>query len=153
MLNALKQLFSQESVSEGDGVTHSQERVKVATCVLLLEIARADDEFTNEERSHIVETLCARFSLNEEDAHELIDLATQVRKDSRDLWGFTSQINQGCSVSEKHDIIEEVWRVVCADGSIDGHEKYLAHQLGGLLNLTHGQIIELKMKVLDELRG
>lgn len=153
MLNTLKQLFSQELVSEESEAPKAHERLKVATCVLLLEIARADDEFTDDERKQIIETLIERFSLSQDDAHELIDMASEAREQSRDLWSFTTQINQACTHSEKLDIIEEVWRVVCADGSIDGHEKHLAHQLGKLLNLRHGQIIEAKVKVLEDLRG
>lgn len=153
MLNRLKQLFSPESISGEDESHHAYERLKVATCVLLLEIAHADDEFTDDERIQIVETLINRFSLSQEDAHELMDLASEAREQSRDLWSFTTLINQACTFQEKRDIIEEVWRVVCADGSIDGHETYLAHQLGKLLNLTHGQIIEAKVKVLEDLRG
>ena len=153
MLNNLKTLFS----APANGTTHPQEttdeRLKVATCAILLEIAHADDDFCDDERRHIVETLTNRFSLSEGDAIELIELADEARKKSRDLWGFTSQINEACDKVEKLGVIEEVWRVVFADGSIGGHENHLAHQLGRLLNLTHGQIIEVKIKVLDELRS
>jgi uncharacterized tellurite resistance protein B-like protein len=153
MLNNLKKLFS----APANGTTNPQEttdeRLKVATCAILLEIAHTDDDFCDDERRHIMETLTNRFSLSEGDAIELIELADEARKKSRDLWGFTNQINEACDKVEKLGVIEEVWRVVFADGSIGGHENHLAHQLGRLLNLTHGQIIELKIKVLDELRS
>lgn len=153
MFKSLKELFSPQSGSENEDSQNPLERLKVATCVLLLEIARADDEFCDEERRHIIETLKSRFSLGESDAHELIELATEARDQSRDLWSFTSQINQACSMDEKLGVIREVWQVVFADGSMDGHENYLAHQMGKLMNLTHGQIIEAKVEVLEELRG
>jgi len=154
MIQSLKNLFSVErsdpKVDSTSDVRNA--RLKVATCVILLEIARADDEFTPDERQSIVNTLRERFSLSTDEAHELIEFATEEREQSKDLWTFTNQINQSCDRDEKLQIIEEVWRVVIADGSIDGHERNLAHQLAKLLNITHGQLIELKMKVLEKAR-
>lgn len=155
MIQSLKNLFASEA---GDSHAAPQserreERLKVATCVLLLEIARADDEFATEERESIIQSLRTRFDLSEDDANELIELSTEQRKESNDLWGFTHQINESCDPTEKMEIIDEVWRVVFADGSIDGHENHLAHQLGKLFNLTHGQLMESKMKILKEARG
>lgn len=155
MLQALKSLFTDDASSD-DAVSPEErrhERLKVATCVVLVEIAMADDEFEPEERERIVSALRTRFELSEADAEELIELSASERKKSRDLWSFTHLINDACSREEKMTIIDEVWRVVVADGTIDGHENHLAHQLGTLFNLTHGQLIESKMKVLGEVRG
>ncbi|MCP4642028.1 MAG: hypothetical protein GY851_16415, partial [bacterium] len=50
-------------------------------------------------------------------------------------------------------IIEEVWRVIFADGRLDGHEDYLVHKLARLLNLNHPQLIAAKVKVMEESKG
>src|SRR5690606_16761152 len=50
-------------------------------------------------------------------------------------------------------ILREVWRVIYADGTLDGHEDYLVHKLAKLLNLNHPMLIEAKMAVLREIRG
>jgi len=153
MFNNLKQLFSPDAPDTQDKQNTSHERVKIATCVILLEIAYADDDFCDEERKKIIEMLGSRFLLSPDEATELIEYASAARSESRDLWQFANQINETCSKDEKMGIIEEVWRVVFADGGIGGHENHLTHQLGRLLNLTHGQVIDLKLKVLDELRA
>ncbi len=155
MIQALKSLFSPET-ADSDVLPPSsvrEERLKVATCVVLLEMAMADDEFTAEERTSVDQSLRTRFALTEEDANKLIELATEERKESKDLWAFTHQINDSCNHDEKLEIIDEVWRVVVADGSIDGHENHLAHQLAKLFNLTHGELIESKTKILKEARN
>ena len=54
------------------------------------------------------------------------------------------------SPAEKRQIIEEVWRVIYADGALDAHEDYLVHKLAKLLNLNHPQLIEAKMTVKGE---
>ena len=153
MLNRLKDLFKIEAPGETKGVQNEAERLRIATCVILLEVARIDEEFAVEERDHILETLSSRFALSEEDAHELMEEATRTRDDSVDLWQFTHTINKACTKEEKIHIMEEIWRVIAADGAIDGHEDYIAHKLAELLNLNHPQLIEAKVKVFDEIRG
>lgn len=154
MLNRLKELFSQNKQAPDDArVQNEAERLRIATCVVLLEVARVDEEFATEERDHILQTLTERYSLSQEDAGELIEEATRTREQSVDLWHFTHQINESCTKEEKIHIIEEVWRVIAADGAIDGHEDYLAHKLAELLNLNHRQLIDAKVKVFDEVRG
>ena len=128
-------------------------RVRLATCVVLLEAARADSEYTDAERTHIVEVMKTRYELNSEEAHALIEEATQLRDNSSDLWRFTHEINKAYPLEEKIAILEEIWRIFYSDGTLDGHEDHLAHKLRNLLNLNHPQMIAAKMKVLKEIRG
>ncbi|MFP6583332.1 MAG: TerB family tellurite resistance protein [Candidatus Hydrogenedentota bacterium] len=152
MIQSLKSLLFAETADSPDSVPEVDE-FHLATCVILVEIALADDEFTDEERNHIVSTMKSRFNMSEADAHRLIEAATQARVNSKDLWHFTNIINQSCTTDEKQKLIDEVWRVVFADGSMDGHENYLAHQMAKLFNLTHGQLIDSKVRILDQLRN
>ena len=121
--------------------------------MVLVEIALADEEFTDDERSSIVASLVNRFTLSEDDAHELLDYAVEQHETSNDLWGFTHLINESCSNDEKIGIIDEVWRVIFSDGSICGHENHVAHKLATLFNLTHEQLIESKVRILAEVRS
>ena len=152
MLQNLKGLLFGETTN-ANNVVNRVDDLHVATCVVLLEIALADDEFTEDERAHITQTLESRFDLSHTDANELIEVARKRRDESRDIWHFTNVINQHCTQEEKMSIIEEVWHVVYADGTMDGHENYLAHQMAKLFNLTHKQLIDSKLVVLEKLRG
>ena len=130
----------------------AEERIRLATCVILLEVAGADNEFTATECEHIIATLRNRFGLGQDDAEELIKTSETRRASSSDLWKFTNIVNSTCSNNEKLDIIREVWRVIFSDGTLDGHEDYVIHKLCRLMNLTHPQLIEAKMSVLAEVR-
>ncbi len=149
MLNRLRDLFSAK-VEAQEG-SHA-ERLGLATCVILLEAAKADEEFTAEERDRIIAGLRRRFSLSQTEAEELIEASEAARDQSYDLWRFTNRINQSCPPAEKIAIIEEVWRVIYADGTLEAHEDYLVHKLAKLLNLNHPQLIDAKLKVSRELR-
>lgn len=126
---------------------------QLATCVVLLEAARIDNEFTGEEHGQIVAALREQFSLDVTEAEELLELAMAQHDETNDLWRFTNAINQSFSVPEKIKVMEYVWRLFYSDGFLDGHEDHLAHKLRSLLNLNHPQMIEAKMKVLDEIRN
>ena len=150
MLSRLaEKLLAREAPPE----TPQADMTPLAVCALMIEAAEADDDFTAEERAHIVEVLRKRFDFSEEQAHELLEEAAQARRESNDLWHFTHEINKAFSVPEKVHIMEELWRVFYSDEVLDGHEDHLAHQLAELLNLNHRQFIDAKLKVLEERRG
>lgn len=128
-------------------------RLSLATCVILLEAARADDVVTQDERIHILDVMRIRFSLGADEAEELVQEAHNVREQSSDLWKFTRAINEGYSPQEKIEIVEEVWRILLSDDDLHGLEDHLAHKLQTLLNLNHPQLIEAKMRVLEERRA
>jgi uncharacterized tellurite resistance protein B-like protein len=152
MLSRIVELFSSSGQPE-DKETH-EERVRIATCVLMLEAAGADNEFSPLECSQIVDLLQRRFDLSQEDAEELMSTSVRRQAESYDLWKFTNTINQHCGLDEKLEILVEIWRIIYADEVLDGHEDYLAHKLGRLLNVTHPQLMRAKMAARSErLRG
>jgi uncharacterized tellurite resistance protein B-like protein len=150
MLKRFASLFSNgpatPSAAEPDAV-------HLATCVLMLEAARADNDFSDDERRHILSVLRLRFELTSEEADELLEQAMTVHDESTSLHQFTRQINAAFSVDEKVQIVEEIWRIFYADQYLDGHEDHLAAKLRNLLNLSHPVMIEAKMRVLAEVRG
>jgi len=138
--------------SLGERQADDRERIEVAVAVVLLEMAYADKDFATDERQLIEGLLARQFQLTAEAADDLLQLAEQVRSDSFDLQQFTSLINQNFSQQEKLQVMETLWRIVYADGVLDKFEDALARQLAGLLRLSPRDAIDLKVKVLDELR-
>lgn len=127
--------------------------VRIAACALFLEMARVDGEFSDAERSRILALLKNHYHLSDGDALELIQAADQELEQSIDLWQFTNRINQRYSEEEKINIIQMLWKIVCADGTLDKHERYLVHKLSGLLRLSHEELIDAKLRVLREVNA
>ena len=130
-----------------------RERIQVATCVILLEMATADSEFQREERQIIDRLLREKFALSSEAAEELMELADREREASLDLQQFTREINDGFSREEKFEIMETLWRIVYADGVVDKFEDHLVRKLAFLLRLSHREMIDCKIRVLEETRS
>jgi uncharacterized tellurite resistance protein B-like protein len=146
MLGVFRRLF--EGGGEGDSPVKSGpgDRVKTATCVILLEAATADETFSDEERKKIVDVLKGRFSMTDREAEELVASSVAERKDATDLWHFTNIINQSMSNEERYEIMELVWEVIYSDGTLDKFENYVARKLLNMLNIDHSKFIELKLK-------
>ena len=123
-------------------------RTHVATCIILLEIAKSDDEFCSVEQETTKAILKHELSIPDEDIEDLMKIAAEKREDSVDLWEFTSLINEHFSEEERIRIIELAWRVIYADEKLDKYEDHLVHVLANLLRLDHSDLIEAKLRVL-----
>ena len=150
MIELVKKFFSKDNISPMPephrGTSHD---VRVATCALLLEMAHIDGEFSDSEKDQIIQTLKQDHGLSEEAVAELLKASKEELKGSIDLWQFTNLVNQNYSLEEKIRIIEMVWQLAYTDGTLDKHEDYLLHKMANLLRLTHKQLIEAKLKVLQ----
>ncbi len=148
MLGVFKNIF------DGSKKEHSSEdrelRLKVATCVILLEAATADSNFSPEEQEKIIQILKSRFQMDDGSVKELIDKSTVEKQNLSDLWYFTNLVNENLDNVEKYKLMESVWEVIYSDGTLDKFENYIAHKLLNMLNLDHSRFIELKMKVKGE---
>jgi len=123
------------------------ERIQIATCVILLEVATSDDEISTEEKATISEILMQKFKLPGDAIDELLELATEKREASVGLWQFTNLINETFSREEKMKIMESAWEVIYADEKLDKYEDYLIRRLSKLLRLHHEEMIAAKLKV------
>ena len=126
------------------------ERIQVATCIILLEVAKSDDEFSSIEKATLKAILKKKFEISTETVEELIEMASKKREESVDLWQFTNLINQNYTKEEKIKIVESAWRVIYADKKLDGYEDHLVHKLAKLLQLDHSELIEAKLKIKYE---
>ena len=115
-------------------------RVRLAACALLLELAHADAEFSEAERTHIESVLERHFALPAADVRELIALAEHERRTSIDHFQFTHLVAQHYDLGQKLLLAEAMWGVVLADGTIAAHEAYLVRKLANLLDVEPGYL-------------
>jgi uncharacterized tellurite resistance protein B-like protein len=150
MLNKILSLLQNDRpVSAGERFT----RVQVATCALLLEVAHSDGQYQAVEARIVHDLLGGMFSLPAEAITELVDFARDHQQNSTDLFQFAREINAHFSAEEKLVIMEGVWRLIYADGTLDKFEDSIARQLATLLRLSHREAIACKVRVLEEARG
>ena len=151
MLDKIKSFFFREMAppAEDDAAGASAEELRLAGCALLLEVAYADDYFSPEERKHLRNLVKRHFGLPKEAADELITLAEDERRNSVDLWGFTTLIRENYSLGQKLVLAEAVWGLVLADGELASREDYLMRKISGLLGLKPGYLSEARRRSED----
>ena len=149
MMEILKTLFGRT----GGKVTQEGQELSnrdpiVAVCALCIEIARIDGNFTQQELDTLLSILKDKYNLSPQYADALMAEANRELDESVDFWQFANLINQNCSIEEKIEIIENLWRIVYVDGKMEEHEHYLMNKLSNLLRLSHNQLIDAKLRVL-----
>ena len=148
MLDIVKRFFNKSSAADSEETDRSTSHdVRIATCALFLEMARIDETFTDAELETIISIMKEKYGLSPVHSDALIAEADRELENSVDLWQFARLINQHYSTEEKIEIIETLWQMVFVDGKMDGYEHYLMNKLKNLLRLSHGQLIDAKLKV------
>jgi uncharacterized tellurite resistance protein B-like protein len=114
----------------------------LAACGLLLELASVDGTFSDEERKRILAILRDEYQMFVGDAEELMNLAEQVLRDSEDDSEFTRIINEHYSAHEKLFLVELLWRIVFADGTMDSKEEALLERVAKQLDIPKKEIVK-----------
>lgn len=150
MLDLFKSIFDKNRDKEiQKGSIDQQQKLKIATCVTLLEAVTADDTLSDEELHKIIELLNSKYEMTDTQVNELIETSKREREDSADLWYFTNLINENLTIDEKYDLMVMIWEAIYSDGTLDKYENYIAHKLRNLLNLDHTKFIDIKLKVKE----
>lgn len=156
MLNYLKQIFALEGEEKGSAhpgkpvKINEEKKLQVATCALLLEMAKADEEFSDDERTKIISVIQKTFSLDKEYIDELIELSEERIKESISIYEFSTIINQNFSKDEKFELLKNLWRLIYVDETLNMHEDHLIKKIGSTLNMEHRDIIAAKLMVKEE---
>lgn len=147
MFNLKKKLLKPSEVEPASQEKEEFERIQIATCIILLEVAKSDDEFSSIEKTTVSAILKKNFKLSAEAAEELIAIAERQRNESIDLWEFTHLINKTYTKEEKRKIVKAVWQIIYVDEKLDKYEDHFVHKLAKLLQLKHNELIEEKLKI------
>jgi len=150
LLDTIKNLFAAKSTEPTTenvspaGAAPSTEQIALAACVLLLDIAHSDGEFSSPEQAHLEAVLERHFSLPPDAGRALLEQAERERTSSVDYFRFTSQLQQSYDLGQKMVLAEIMWGVVLADGGVSEHEQYLTRKISNLLGLQPGYLAAAK---------
>lgn len=127
------------------------QRIEIAACALFIEIAKADGEFTDEERKFIISEMKSTFNLDDDYVNDLILLAEQRVKESVSLYEFTGVINTTFTFEEKIELIESLWKLIYKDEKLNQYEDHLIKRIAATINIGHKQIINAKLWVKEQM--
>ena len=156
MLDYLRKIFSDNQTSINHSPVNSSsksknQKIEIAACALFIEIAKADGEFTDEERKFIISEMKSTFSLDDDYVNDLIHLAEQRIKESVSLYEFTGVINTTFTHEEKIELIESLWKLIYKDEKLNQYEDHLIKRIAATINIEHKQIINAKLWVKQQM--
>ncbi len=133
-------------------INNNDKKLQIAACTLLVEMGKADSNFTAEEREKIISIMKNIFSIEEDYINELIELSEKKISESDSIYEYTTIINENFSNTEKYELIKNLWRLIYTDDVLNKYEEHLVKKIGILLNIEYTNIISAKLIVKDELK-
>lgn len=152
MLKSLKDLFD-TLLPPASAEPDAEHLLQLAAAVLLVEVMRADRELSDDERAAAIAALRDKFALAGDEVERLLELAHQTARGATDYFAFTSRINEGFDMAQKVWMIEQMWRVAFADGTLSAHENHLMRKVADLLYIPHGAYVNAKMRARQAATG
>lgn len=149
MLKAIGEFFTRRGSPAADEAVNEND-LKLATALLLVEIARADHSFDSTEKDSIVAMLAAHFTLAKTEVDTLVELAENEADDAAHLQGFTRRLNEELDYDGKLKIVEMLWQVAFADSELSKFEDSLVRKLADLLYVSHRDQIRLRNSVREQ---
>lgn len=151
MLAAIQDFFRLK-IEPDMQVGPDQHGLQLATAALMFEMLRADDDEHPDERHALERALQKCFALSESETRQLAQLAEREADDSVSLHQFTGLINRHFTPGEKIRVVEMLWQVAYADGSLDRYEEALVRKIAELIYVPHREFMQAKHRVLEALQ-
>lgn len=150
MIEHIKALLS----GRGASVTGSRDNGEIkalqqAVAAILIQAARLDGDFGAVERRRIERLLAERFTLDAAAVSALMQTAERMSDEAVDTYEFTRTISQKFDHEERIGIIEMLWDVAYADGSLHPYEGNLLRRVAGLLYVTDQESGAARKRVVE----
>tara|TARA_B100001250_G_scaffold311832_1_gene273819 strand:- start:314 stop:733 length:420 start_codon:yes stop_codon:yes gene_type:complete len=116
---------------------------------LLIHAARIDENYTENEKSIIKETLI-KLGANNNDINDIIKKAEIAEKNSNQILEFTREA-KNLKEEDKIILIEALWTIIFSDKNIDMYETNLMRRLSGLIYLDKELVGNIKEKIKNNL--
>ena len=142
-MNLLDKLFKKSNKPENDNDLDIHQ-LQLATCILLIEVSKSDDDYDPEEQEKIISLIKEKFSLTDEEIAEVFSVSNNHHNKMISLYEWTDIINRECSYKQKLVIIGFMWDIAYIDSKIDKYEDYTIRKVCDLIYVKHQDFINLK---------
>ena len=138
---------TQQARMLADDPAAREHALRVATALLLIEVAKADYAEDLAEDEAMLRSLGQFFALDDDAAALLLDEARSTADRAVELQQFTRRLHEQLSVAEKQRVVEMLWQVALADSRLDKHEDHLVRRIAELLYVSHSDLIRIRNRV------
>jgi uncharacterized tellurite resistance protein B-like protein len=148
MLEKIKYFFETHiALSHPKG--NIEEKLKVASAALLMEMMRTEHACDNEKLDLILILLEQSFGLSKVQASDLMEIAEQKREQATDYFEFTHLIHTEFTSDQKIQLIESLWKIAFVDNNLDVDEEYLVDKVARLLFIPRAVVLQARNRVRE----
>jgi len=148
MLAGIRRFLAEVSGGQDDGpLAVDENQIQLAAAALLFHVVAVDGVVDDAECAMLTGLLARRFDLGPEETRLLVRQAREADAEAIDLYGFTSVLKQRLEVADRERIIEMMWELVYADGTVHEFEDNAVWRVAELLGVSSHARIRLKRAV------
>jgi uncharacterized tellurite resistance protein B-like protein len=136
---------------EYEGLSGDRDTLQLAVAALLMEAAQVDGSLGEEERVAVQRLLERKFGLSPEASRALAESGERHAEQSAQLFGFTRTINERVPRERRIELIEMLWEVAYADGTLDPLEDAMLRRVGGLIDVPDAERGAARQRVMRRL--
>jgi uncharacterized tellurite resistance protein B-like protein len=126
-----------------------KDEFRLAAAALLFHVIAVDGIVSPQEREKLSALLSRQFDLGKNDAAELATAAETADNEAIDLYAFTSILVQRLEAPDRERIVEMMWELVYADGTVHEFEDNVIWRVAELLGVSTQARMSLKLRVRD----
>lgn len=109
---------------------------RLALAALLVRLARADEHYTDPERSRIDRVLASRYGLSPFEAAKVRAEAEVLEAEAPDTVRFTRALKDAVPHEDRMSLMEALWSVALSDDDRDPREDAMIRQAADLLGVS-----------------
>ena len=125
-------------------------KLQLASAVLMVAVVRADFESRQDEHRALERGVARALDLHAEAAALVVRVAEEALDRGVSFAQLLQQLARECSVEQKRQLVESLWRIAFSDAELAGHEEYLVRKIAGQLGLTTADLVETKVRARED---
>ena len=108
------------------------------------EIARIDGEISNEELNILMKEIKIIANKVKKDEKEILKIIEIYSNDSVSFYEFVEDINKNYTKDDKLSLLNFMWKIAYADGTLEVNEEKIIRRLADLIKIKDLEVLKLK---------
>jgi len=150
MLDSIKAFFADLTSGLKPQEHFAEDDYRLAAVALMIHVIGIDGKVTEAESAMLNRVVRYRFNLDETEARQLIEEATEKEGEAVDMYHFTSLLNRSLDDEGRRRIVEMLWEMTYADGQANEFEENVIWRIADLLHVPSRERIALRQQVAKE---
>ena len=148
MFQNLKNIFEKVKQENNSEVEIIEEEIH-AVLSLLIEACKVDGIVSDNEIEKITSLLINKFHLEPSKAKNAVNFVLEKENEKVEIFSDIKVILDTMDHEERIKVVEMLWGVVLADGTIDDYESNLMRKISSLLHVSSFETAEAKKRAMN----